>query len=102
MSKFAYFNFTCGNFTQGRGHLRHSKHIFEESPEMYIKNNLEKGGEKNCRVIMERYNDVEGEMPKSGSHMNYQIDQRWYSHLPMVIGSVAPFLGSAILKELNK
>lgn len=100
MSQFAYFNFTCGNFTRGRGHVRF-RHDQTQGVEEVIMQNLEENGEQNCNVVIKRMNNVESDWLDKTQKVNYQIDARWYSNIPAVAGLVAPLVGPAILKSLN-
>ena len=106
MSKFAYFNFTCGNFTSGRGHIRFRQNegYMSSSVESLIDDHLNKNGEKNCNVIIERFNDTEmtKDSPEHKRVVNYQIDSRWHSQLPALLGGmVAPVLVPKIIEQLK-
>jgi hypothetical protein len=105
MSKFAYFTFTCGTYTTGRGHARFT---YEDnrtsSVEGYIYRHLSDGGEKNCKIIIERLNSVEdgGEGWIQGrNHVSYQIKERWYSHIPAILGAAATF-GPIVMNMISK
>jgi hypothetical protein len=105
MSKFAYFHFTCGNFTKGHGHARFTYDDNKNaSLEGYIWDHLSAGGEKNCKIIIERLNSVKdgGEDWIQGRNcVSYQVDERWYSYIPAILGA-ATTIGPTIVNMISK
>lgn len=104
-----YFDFTCGNFTSGNGH------IFTEGPNVKreIEEKLEDYGEKNCNVVIKSrsmHHSISASLSKGGSstdtHKNspdfsYAVTSRWHNYLIGGVFHSAPIVLPLLIRASN-
>lgn len=111
-STFAFFNFTCGNYTTGTGYAMLTSKVGMENK---VLQTLEEGGERNCKVIFERMNNVDGSDSEYDPHrfrgvdvkgiiysgVNYKVEQRWYTHLGKFSPLILPYIGQRMVSAMK-
>jgi len=103
---FYAFDFTCGNFTKGTGHMMGRT----SSPKDFVLSNLEKNGEKNCNVVFKTKTAHHQYSPSSTivsdetmPDFSYQVSDRWHTTLMGVAVSVVPVVLPMVLgSQQNK
>jgi hypothetical protein len=94
---FHAFDFTCGNFTTGRGHFIGSS---DTEPRQAITRRLEADGEKNCVVVLGSM--VQYLPPKMYTpDITYQVNERWHTAVIKLAATAIPVIISAVISKTN-
>jgi hypothetical protein len=94
---FYTYDFTCGNFTYGYGHYMGSS----ADPTRSIVENLERDGEKNCKVVFRSKTNHDDPRYTPSHTSTYQVTGRWHSSAFAAAASVVPFVLPAIVSKLS-
>lgn len=112
-STFAFFNFTCGNFTSGTGYTQAGSKVGLANQ---IYEALENDGERDCKVIFETMTELDGSDREYDEHqfrgtnpkgplyegVVYRVTNRWHTHLVKMVPVAAPFIGKYLMDTFGK